>query len=116
MSTLFRTAIKAIPWEELIKQAPRILTAAAGLLGKTKKPNPTQPPSSDLNAQISQLREDIKRIQETEPQQADLMKDIAKQVELLSEGLGVLRARISLFAGLSAAALILSVIAIIGKF
>jgi len=81
----------AVPWTQLIRWAPEIITISRELLQKTRKP----PPSTDLVRadDRADLHARIVALEENERRQAELVERMAEQQAELARAVLALHAR-----------------------
>jgi hypothetical protein len=104
----------AIPTAILIEAAPRIFEAALGVFDKWKtrpKPEPVDP-SADPRAQLAAIVARLQALEETESSQAEVVKNIAGQLEGLSAGLADLSRRTTTALWIAGVAVAASVVAV----
>jgi hypothetical protein len=75
MRSPFASALAAIPWSRLLKDAPALLVAADALLAKSRR-QATQPAGNDLEA----LRQRIAELEAHQRANADLVKQLADHI------------------------------------
>src|SRR5690606_5648300 len=99
------TALKIIPWGDVIEHAPKVLSAARQLVDRqrsrpTETPPPTPPLPTDtppdamaLARELAALRGAQQRAQQTQAQLAQTVADLAEQNTRLVEAVDLLRRR-----------------------
>ncbi len=98
------TALKIIPWKDVIESAPHIVKAAknlyAGAKANTSNPSDAQPPPSDIsNTEVSEdsdLRKINVKIQNLSSEQessVELIRSLAQQNVRIVEAIELLRVR-----------------------
>jgi len=99
-----------IPWRHVIGYAPEIVVVAQKIfenvrktLGMRGKPG-VGPGARDLSLAALELR--IERLETNELQQAELVRDMARQMEELSVALGIVSRRLALASVLAVASLV----------
>lgn len=99
-----------IPWRHVIGYAPEIVGVAQKIyenvrktLGMRGKPGTVGPGARDLSLAGLELR--IERLETNELQQAELVRDMARQVGELSATLGIVSRRLALASVLAVASL-----------
>ena len=108
-----------IPWVDIIKAAPQILSAAKDLLDGTPKPRPEAPEPPHyaekhsteesiriLQEEVTQLRQYVTELQADSRRQASLIQRIAEHDQQVSVLLEVVRIRLILALGLAAGSLV----------
>lgn len=108
---LFTTLI-AIPWAELLKQAPAIVKAADSLLSGTWKRKIIHGSSGELAV----LKERVAALEEHDQEDAKLVKQLAEQLEVLTFSTRVLASRLKVAMGLAAAGFLFGVGAMVVCF
>jgi hypothetical protein len=104
----------AIPTAILIEAAPRIFEAAMGVFDKWKtrpKPDPVDA-SADPRTQLAAIVARLQSLEETESSQAEVVKNIAGQLEGLSAGFADLSRKATTALWISVLAVLTSVVAI----
>ncbi|MDP2983219.1 MAG: hypothetical protein Q8O92_07810 [Candidatus Latescibacter sp.] len=115
-----------IPWVDIIKAAPQILSAAKDLLDGAPKPRPEAPEPSHyaekhsteesiriLQEEVTQLRQYATELQADSRRQASLIQRIAEHDQQVSVLLEVVRVRLILAMGLAAGSLVGLIICVI---
>jgi hypothetical protein len=102
MPSPFFTTLISIPWKELLKQAPSIAAAADALLSGTKTHKETRLTASA----VTSLMERVEALETHDRADAQLVKRLADQVEVLTFSTKILASRLK-------AALVIAVIGII---
>lgn len=97
-------AAKKIPWEELVKLIPALVVSAKELWNKWGS-NQKQPPvdtEAEIKTQIAAIIERLEVLETSKVDQANLMKQIAEQLQGISTGLAEVsrRSSIALLAGI----------------
>lgn len=98
------TALKVIPWGDVIEHAPKVLTAARKLMdrqGKADAPSPESPastsapeiPLSELGRQLLDARREMARWQEDQTQLTRTVAELAEQNARLVTAVDALRVR-----------------------
>jgi len=100
-------AAKIVPWMEILKQAPALVSAADRLLSRTQGKNDNAEAGSEMDV----LRRRLAALEARDQENALLVKQLVDQVERLTEAVGILGARqrvlywicgVSVVAGLAA--------------
>ncbi|MFA7384475.1 MAG: hypothetical protein WC001_13600 [Desulfurivibrionaceae bacterium] len=103
-----------IPWKKVIEYAPEVLGAAKKLweYWRNVDPKPEVDPQSEIVTQISAVVERLQRLESSEIEQSNIVKQIAEQLQGASVGLidTSRKALIGLYLGIGA--FILSAIAL----
>ena len=118
--SVWLTALKLVPWDDVLKQTPKLVRQARGLFRKEQaKPTAGQalsPDAIDLRdphavaALAKALHQRVAALEQEQRDTAALMASLAEQQEMVVQTLGALRARAKL---LTAACGVLTV-AVIG--
>ena len=112
------TALKVIPWGEVIEHAPKVLKGARDLLNQQRQrrreaaepapapdaavieaPGPTPPELRELQQQLATAREDLTRLQQTQDQITQTVAELAEQNTRLVAAVELLRTRTRLLMG-----------------
>jgi hypothetical protein len=83
------TALRAIPWTDLLTKAPQIARAAETLLSGTR----SQKATSAAGDQLRDLTARIEALENHDRADAELLKQITDQIGALTTATGVLAAR-----------------------
>jgi hypothetical protein len=100
-------ALKAIPWDTILANAPVIVRSTEALLSETKVRPPATATRNDIEALAVRVAELERRDRET----AELLARISTQVAALTAASEVLEARSRWVLALAIAALLISVLA-----
>src|SRR3954447_220008 len=118
MAISWMTALKIIPWSNVLESAPHIVKAAKHLFSATRTDRDTftsgpDAPAGDnvaqLNKRIRVMEAKITELREEQKSSAELIKSLAEQNALIVDAIEVLRVRlkmvlmvwIALFGGLA---------------
>ena len=112
------TALKVIPWGDVIEHAPKVLKGARDLLNQQRqrrretaepasdpnasaieRPDPTPPELRELQQQLATAREDLTRLQQTQDQITQTLAELAEQNTRLVAAVELLRTRTRLLMG-----------------
>jgi chromosome segregation ATPase len=112
------TALKVIPWGDVIEHAPKVLKGARDLLNQQRQrrreaaepapapdaaaieaPGPTPPELRELQQQLATAREDLTRLQQTQDQITQTVAELAEQNTRLVAAVELLRTRTRLLMG-----------------
>ena len=109
------TALKIIPWSDVIEHAPKVVASARQLVDRQRRnppenaapPAATHPaaPSDEATAlrhQLASARDDIQRLQQTQEQLTQTVADLAEQHTRLVEAVDLLRRRTRLLLAVAA--------------
>ena len=100
-------ALKAIPWDTILANAPAILRSADALLSETKVRRPAAVSRNDIQALVDRVAVLEQRDRET----AELLTRISTQVSALTTAVEVLEARARWLLVVAIAMSVLSVLA-----
>ena len=100
-------ALKAIPWDTILANAPAILRSADSLLSETKARQPAAASRNDIQALVDRVGVLEQRDRET----AELLTRISTQVSALTTAVEVLEARARWLLVVAIAMSVLSVLA-----
>ena len=103
---LWMTALKLVPWGDVIEAAPQVLQAAKKLMGKTGAAG-TAPaagvtgtltgtddsPSTPVTAQLQHLRERVAQLEQEQQDSAALIQSLAEQNAVVIRAVEALRLR-----------------------
>lgn len=129
MAISWLTALKVIPWGDVIEHAPKVLKGARDLLSQQRErrreagetlapasdvdviqmPGPTPPEVRELQQQLVTAREDLSRLQQTQDQITQTLAELAEQNTRLVAAVEVLRKRSRLLMGVLAVLAVLAV-------
>jgi hypothetical protein len=104
---------KSIPWVELVRRAPQIISASSDLLEKRNagvRPADRIPPDE---ADERALARRIATLEARDAEHAQVFEKLAEQSRDLSVGLQVLAARLRLLAFIVAAGILLGIAAVV---
>jgi hypothetical protein len=107
MSIPWRLALKAIPWDTILANAPAILRSTEALLSETKARPPAPASRNDMQA----LSDRVAVLEQRDRETAELLTRISTQVTALTTAGEVLEARARWVLVLAIAALLMSVVA-----
>lgn len=126
MAIPWLTALKVIPWGDVIEHAPKVLKGARDLLERQRQrgreaeppapdlragvidmPDPTPPEVRELQQQLAAAREDVARLLQTQEQITQTLAELAEQNTRLVGAVELLRKRTRLLMG---AVLVLAVV------
>lgn len=110
MALPWLTALKVIPWGDVIEHAPTVLKGARDLLERQRQrrkepgppptapagvemPDPAPPEVSELQQQLASTRADLARLQQTQDQIAQTLAELAEQNTRLVAAVEQLRKR-----------------------
>lgn len=118
MALPWLTALKVIPWGDVIEHAPKVLKGARDLLDRQRQrrreadapppdprthviemPGPTPPEVRELQQRLTAAQEDITRLQQTQDQITQTVAELAEQNTRLVAAVELLRKRTRLLMG-----------------
>jgi len=111
MAIGWMTALKIIPWANVLESAPHIVKAAKHLFSATKtdrdnfSAGASAPAGDDvahLNKRIQVMEMKIAELREEQKSSAELIKSLAEQNAFIVEAIEVLRARVKILLVVSA--------------
>lgn len=83
-----------IPWRLLVDHAPTIVDAARRLYVGSRTPHDASPPRPGTTAGAETLQRAVEQLQARDAQHAELLAELARQVQDITTALTVLRARV----------------------
>ena len=90
----FITALKVVPWGDVITAAPAIVKGARKMFSRTEdEPAPVVPPGADPNERLRLLEVRLQEMADREQASAKLIAALAEQNAAVVDAIGVLRAR-----------------------
>ena len=101
------TALKAIPWDTILANAPAILRSTEALLSETK----ARPPAAATRNDMQALADRVAMLEQRDRETAELLARISTQVAALTTAGEVLQARARWLLVLAIASSLMSVIA-----
>jgi len=107
MGIPWRLAVKAIPWDTILANAPAILRSADALRSETK----VRPPAAASRNDIQALADRVAVLEQRERETAELLTRISTQVAALTTAGEVLEARARWLLVVAIAASLMSVLA-----
>lgn len=104
----FITALKVVPWGDVITAAPAIVKGARKMFSRTEdEPAPVVPPGADPNERLRLLEMRLQEMADREQASAKLIAALAEQNAAVVDAIGVLRARARWLVALNAVLLVL---------
>lgn len=100
-----------IPWSQVILHGPKVLDAATTLWGKWNsrpKPQPIDP-DAEPGLQAAELAQRLQALEEAQAANAELVKNMAEQIQSISEGLTDLSRKTRIAIWVACGAILLSV-------
>jgi hypothetical protein len=107
MSIPWRLALKAIPWNTILANAPAIVRSANALLSETKVRSGAAASRTDVQA----LADRIAALEQRDRETAELLTRVTAQVAALTTASEVLEARARWLSVVAVAAVVMSVLA-----
>ena len=107
MGIPWRLALKAIPWDTILANAPAILRSADTLLSETK----VRPPAAASRNDIQALADRVAVLEQRDRETAELLARVVTQVAALTTAVEVLQARARWLLVAAIAASVISVLA-----
>jgi len=105
-------AVKSIPWSTLVRRAPDIIDAAAGLLASRKAGEAAKHAAARTESQLGELQERLASLESHDQQIAEVVNQIAQQTQDLTNGIGILAAKLRLLSLLVVVTTVLAIVAI----
>ena len=100
-------ALKAIPWDTILTNAPTILRSADALLSGTK----ARPPAPAARNDIQALTDRVAVLEQRDRETAELLTRVSTQLAALTTAGEVLEARVRWLLVIAIAGLVMSVVA-----
>ena len=101
--SIWMTALKIIPWGNVVESAPHIVKAAKHLFSATKKETAdfsadwqTGDPSGSLDKRVRFLEAKLIELSDEQRSSAELIKSLAEQNALMVEAIEVFRVRVKM--------------------
>ena len=107
MSIPWRLALKAIPWDTILANAPTILRSTEALLSETK----ARPAAAATRNDIQALADRVAALEQRDRETAELLTRISAQIAALTTASEVLEARSRWLLVAAIAASLMSVVA-----
>ena len=95
MAPWLEAALRAVPWGTLLAQAPTLIEASRRLLER-RSPAPPATPAAEaggIEAQLAEIRARLDALEPAQGAQAQLLRQMAEQLERVAGGLATLAAR-----------------------
>lgn len=105
-------AVKTIPWGTLVRRAPDIIDAASGLLASRKAGQAAEDATARTASQLDDLHERLASLESHDQDTAEVVNQIAEQTRDLTNGIGILAAKVRLLSLLLVVVAALAIIAI----
>lgn len=103
----FITALKVVPWADVISAAPAIVKGARKIFTRAEEPAPVVPPGADQNERLRLLETRVQEMAAREQESVKVIAALAEQNAAVVDALGVLRARARWLVGINAVLLVL---------
>ncbi len=110
--SIWLTALKLVPWDDVIKQTPGMVRQARQLFRSSKKDAPAPAAGTDIAAEaldgrdpkamaalLRALNQRVQALENERQEAAALMEQLAEQQEMVVKALSALRARAKLLTG-----------------
>jgi hypothetical protein len=105
-------AAKSIPWATLVRRAPDIIDAAAGLLASRKATRASEDAAARTESQLGELEERLDNLESHDQETAKVVNQIAEQTRDLTNGIGILAAKVRVLSVMLVVTTVLAIIAI----
>ena len=105
-------AVKTIPWGTLVRRAPDIIDAASSLLASRKSGQAAEEVTARTESQLGELQERLASLESHDRETAEVVNQIAEQTRDLTNGLGILAAKVRVLSLLVVVTAALAIIAI----
>lgn len=105
-------AVKTIPWTALVRRAPDIIDAAATLLTSRKAGQAAEQVAAKTESQLDDLSRRLESLESHDQATAEVVNQIAEQTRDLTNGMGILAAKVRVLLVLLVATVALALIAI----
>jgi uncharacterized protein (DUF3084 family) len=105
-------AVKTIPWSTLVRRAPDIIDAAGSLLASRKVSQAADHAAAKAESQLAELQERLENLESHDQKTAKVVNQIAEQTRDLTNGIGILAAKVRLLSVLLVVTAGLAIIAI----
>ncbi|MGH8195190.1 MAG: hypothetical protein ACREQ8_12425 [Woeseiaceae bacterium] len=107
---LLSTVLRNIPWTELVRRGPQLISATSELLDKRKSGAPPDVRTLPDEADEIELEKRIRALEERHAEHARVFEQLAKQSRDLSVAVEVLAARLRLLTWALVAVIVLGVV------
>ena len=105
-------AVKTIPWGTLVRRAPDIIDAASSLLASRKAGQMAEDATARTASRLEDLHQRLERIEAHDQETAEVVNQIAEQTRDLTNGIGILAAKVRLLSLLLVVTMVLALVAI----
>ncbi|MBM3359491.1 MAG: hypothetical protein FJY54_17420 [Betaproteobacteria bacterium] len=90
MAVPWLAALKAIPWTTILRQAPAVVQAADALLTQTRR----RQADTEASGETQLLKQRLAELDSRDKQNAEIVKQLADQVQALAAATEVIAARV----------------------
>ena len=115
-TALLASAASRIPWGDLLKTAPDILTVAGELVARVADRRRAQVEEVKSSAEVASLVMRLEALETSGASQADLTQEVASQLKEVTEALRIVALRTMVSLGISLVAMVLGLGAFIRTF
>ena len=105
-------AVKTIPWATLVRRAPDIIEAASSLLSSRKTSQAADHAAARTESQLGELQQRLENLESHDQATAEVVNQIAEQTRDLTNGIGILAAKVRLLLALLVVTAVLAIVAI----
>lgn len=105
-------AVKTIPWGTLVRRAPDIIDAASSLLSTRKSGQAAEDATARTESQLGELQARLASLESHDQETAEVVNQIAEQTRDLTNGLGILAAKVRVLSLLVMLTAALAIVAI----
>ncbi len=105
-------AVKTIPWGTLVRRAPDIIDAAGSLLTSRKAGQAANHAAARTESQLGELQGRLASLESCDQETAKVVNQIAEQTRDLTNGIGILAAKVRLLSVLLVVTAAVAIIAI----
>lgn len=97
MAIDYLTALKMIPWDDVVRNAPSIIDGSRKLWKAVT--HGSQPAATSMESRVSSLENEVSELKQELISSADLIKSLAEQNSQLVQAISVLQGRMRLLLG-----------------
>lgn len=97
MAIDYLTALKMIPWDDVVRNVPSIIDGSKKLWNRVTKGS--QPSATSMDARVSSLEDEVSELKRELISSADLIKALAEQNSQLVQAVSALQGRVRLLLG-----------------
>ncbi len=111
----FWSLMSRVPWREVIRYAPHVIDRAERLVDfmRASRAKAVDPRSGRAQVPVDELPERVAAVEQAQITQAELLSQVAKEMEKVSEALRTVAARVTLALWLAGTALVLALAALL---